>query len=97
MSASLKRPGSLVQHLKKAGRLDEYDAIIQEQLREEIVEEANMPDSGKEFYIPHKAVVRENEESTKLQVVYDALAKAHNSASLLNDCSEVGPPLQNKH
>ena len=61
-SGSLKRLGSLVQHLKKTGRLDEYDAIIQDQLREGIVEEADMPASGKEFYIPHKAVVRENVE-----------------------------------
>ena len=26
------------------------------------------------FYIPHKPVVRENEESTKMRIVYDALA-----------------------
>ena len=95
-SGSLKRLGSLVQRLKKTGRLDEYDAIIQDQLREGIVEEADMPASGKEFYIPHKAVVRENVESTKMRVVYDASAKAHSSAPSLNDCLEVGPPLQNK-
>ena len=65
-SGRLRRLGSLVQHLKKAGRLDEYDVIIQDQLREGIVEEANMPGSGREFYIPHKAVVRENAESTKM-------------------------------
>ena len=95
-SGSLKCLGSLVQRLKKTGRLDEYDAIIQDQLREGIVEEADMPASGKEFYIPHKAVVRENVESTKMRVVYDASAKAHSSAPSLNDCLEVGPPLQNK-
>ena len=95
-SGSLKRLGSLVQRLKKTGRLDEYDAIIQEQLRQGIVEEADMPASGKEFYIPHKAVVRENIESTKMRVVYNASAKAHSSAPSLNDCLEVGPPLQNK-
>ena len=65
-SGRLIRLGSLVQHLKKAGRLDEYDVIIQDQLREGIMEEANMPGSGREFYIPHKAVVRENAESTKM-------------------------------
>ena len=95
-SGSLKRLGSLVQRLKKTGRLDEYDAIFQDQLREGIVEEADMPASGKEFYIPHKAVVRENVESTKMRVVYDASAKAHSSAPSLNDCLEVGPLLQNK-
>ena len=95
-SGSLKRLGSLVQRLKKTGRLDEYDAIIQDQLRQGIVEEADMPASGKEFYIPHKAVVRENVESTKMRVVYDASAKAHSSAPSLNDCLEVGLLLQNK-
>nr|XP_058950553.1 uncharacterized protein LOC131778181 [Pocillopora verrucosa] len=95
-SGSLKRLGSLVQRLKKTGRLDKYDAIIQDQLREGIVEEADMPASGKEFYIPHRAVVRENVESTKMRVVYDASAKAHSSAPSLNDCLEVGPLLQNK-
>ena len=55
-----------------------------------------MPASGKEFYIPHKAVVRENVESTKMRVVYDASAKAHSSTPSLNDYLEVGPPLQNK-
>ena len=95
-SGSLKRLGNLVQRLKKTGGLDEYNAIIHDQLREGIVEEADMPASGKEFYIPHKAVVRENVESTKMRVVYDASAKAHSSAPSLNDCLEVGPPLQNK-
>lgn len=31
-----------------------------------------------------------------MRVVYDASAKSHSSAPLLNDCSEVGLPLQNK-
>ena len=95
-SGSLKRLGNLVQRLKKTGGLDEYNAIIHDQLREGIVEEADMPASGKEFYIPHRAVVRENVESTKMQVVYDASAKAHSSAPSLNDCLEVGLLLQNK-
>ena len=95
-SGSLKRLGSLVQRLKKTGRLDEYDAIIQDQLSEGTVEEADMPASGKEFYIPHRAVVRENVELTKMRVVYDTSAKAHSSAPSLNDCLEVGSLLQDK-
>lgn len=58
-SGSLKRLGSLVQRLKKTGRLDDYDAIMQEQLNEGIIEEAEMPATQREFYISHKAVVRE--------------------------------------
>ena len=72
-SGSLKRLGSLVQRLK-TGRLDDYDAIIQEQLNKGIIEEAEMPATQREFYIPHKAVARENAETTKMRIVYDASA-----------------------
>ena len=70
---SLRRLKTLTQRLTKNGTLDEYDAIIQEQLRDGIVEEAEMAPTGREFYIPHKAVVRENSASTKTRIVYDAL------------------------
>lgn len=95
-SGSLKRLGSLVQRLKKTGKLDDYDAIIQEQLQEGVIEEAEMPASEREFYIPHKAVLRESAETTKMRIVYDASARAYDSAPSLNDCLEVGPPLQNQ-
>ncbi|XP_068674447.1 uncharacterized protein [Montipora foliosa] len=95
-SGSLKRLGSLVQRLKKTGKLDDYDAIIQEQLHEGVIEEAEMPASGREFYIPHNAVVRESAETIKTRIVYDASARAYDSAPSLNDCLEVGPPLQNQ-
>ena len=62
-TGSLKRLGTLVQRLKKSGKLDEYDAIIQDQLQEGIVENAEMSAIGREFYIPHKAVVREKSEN----------------------------------
>ena len=55
-----------------------------------------MPASGQEFYIPHKAVVRESAETTKTGIVYDASARAYDSAPSLNDCLEVGPPLHNQ-
>ena len=51
---------------------------------------------GREFYIPHKPVVRETAESTKLRIVYDTSAKAFDGAPSLNDCLYAGPPLQNK-
>ena len=50
---------------------------------------------GREFYIPHKAVVRENAESTKIRIVYDASARANTSVPSINECLEIGPPLQN--
>ena len=39
--------------------------------------------------------MREGAESTKLRIVYDASAKPNSSSPSLNECLEVGPPLQN--
>ena len=66
-SGSLRRLGSLVKRLKRNGQLEEYDTVIKEQLEEGIVEEAAVSVTGREFYIPHKAVVREEAETTKPQ------------------------------
>ena len=51
---------------------------------------------GKEFYIPHKAVMREAAKSMKLWIVYDASACESEKSPSLNECLEAGPPLQNK-
>ena len=40
--------------------------------------------------MPHKAVIRQSAQTTKIWIVYDASAK-----SKLNDCLETGPSLQN--
>ena len=55
-----------------------------------------MEPKGREFYMPHKPVLRESAESTKLRIVYDASARTYESAHALNVCLEIGPPLQNQ-
>ena len=75
--------------------LEEYDAVIKRQLDEGIVERVTKAAVGPEFYIPHKAVVREAAQSTKLRVVYDASARAYAQAPSLSECLHVEPPLQN--
>jgi len=95
-TGSLKRLDSLVQRLKWNGKLEEYDAIIQQQLKEGIVEEAKEPTQVKEFYIPHKAVIRDSAETTKMRIVYDASARAYDAAPTWNECQESGSPLQNQ-
>ena len=95
-TGSLQRLSNLTKRLKKSELLKTYDELINNQKEEGIVEEANEPPTGKEFYVPHKPVVREAAESTKLRIVYDATAKAHQNAPSLNDCLNAGPPLQNR-
>ena len=55
----------------------------------------NQNENPKEFFLPHRPVIRQNAESTKLRVVHDASAKSESGYSL-NDCLEKGPSLQNK-
>lgn len=93
---SLHRLNSLLRKLRRSDMLDDYDAVIREQLEEGVVERAPAEVTGREFYLPHRAVVRENAETTKLRVVYDASARAHDKAPSLNECLHAGPPLQNK-
>ena len=83
--------------LRSQGTIERYDQVIQDQIEAGIVERVSGPVTGsREFYIPHKPVVRETAETTKLRVVYDASARAHSGAPSLNECLNPGPPLQNQ-
>ena len=93
---SLRRLSSLNKKLERQGLTAEYDEIIQDQKEQGIVEECPTKPGGREFYIPHKPVIREEAASTKLRVVYDASAKANPNAPSLNECLYSGPALQNK-
>ena len=53
------------------------------------------PNEDKGFYLPNHPVIREDAETTKIRVVYDASALATNNSPLLNEYSETGPSLQN--
>ena len=94
---SLRRLASLNRKLKRQNLTPAYEEIIEEQRGAGVVEKADGPYvGGREFYIPHKPVVRATAESTKLRIVYDASARAFDGAPSLNDCLHAGPPLQNK-
>ena len=73
---SLQRLHTLTRKLDQSGQREEYDCIISEQKVQGVVEIAERPAQGVEFYIPHKPVVRENAESTKMRIVYYASARA---------------------
>ena len=79
------------------GELVRYNGIIQTQLSQGIVERTDeVVKDGREFYNSHKAVVRENAESTKIRIVYDAFVRADASVPSLNECLEIRHPLQNQ-
>ena len=72
--------------------LSQYDAIIREQMKSGIVETVTSPGGGpigRVHYLPHHAVVREDKQTTKLRIVYDASARSDGPA--LNDCLYSGP------
>ena len=72
--------------------LERYDSVIQDQLAQGIVERVESEAKEREFYIPHKPVIRETAESTKLRIVYDASVRASENAPSFNECLEIGPP-----
>ena len=93
---SLQRLESLTRRLQRKGQFSAYNQVIQEQFEANVIEKAPREVSGKEFYIPHKAVVRESAATTKMRVVYDASARASPDTPSLNECLNPGPPLQNR-
>ena len=93
---SVRRVNSPLRKLKRIDMPDQYADIIREQPEEGVVEKAPAKVTGKEFYMPHGAVIRENAESTKLRVVYDASARVYDGVPSLNECLHTGPPLQNE-
>ena len=73
----------------------EYEQIIENQLKERIIERApEQPTGDRLFYMPHKPVVRQDATTTKVRMVFDASAKPHPLANSVNDCMFTGPPLQ---
>ena len=84
---------------KVPSHLKEINRIIQDQLKEGIVERVSDElHEEREFYVPHKAVItviRETAESTKMRIVFDTSAKACQGSPSLIDHLETGQPLQN--
>ena len=93
---SLRRLQTFRRKLQRFGIEQEYAEIIEEQKTEGVVETADQEVQGVEFYIPHKLIIKEAAETTKIRTVYDASAKAQADTVSLNDCLYAGPTLQNK-
>lgn len=72
--------------------LTQCDAIIREQIKNGIVDIVEDPENGPigaTHYIPNHAVIREDKQTTKMRIVYDASAKS--TGPSLNDCLYAGP------
>jgi len=68
----------------------EYHAIMQEQLRQGIIEKVQPGQTtGRMHYLPHHAIIRKDKQTTKLRIVYDASAR--DKGLSLNDCLHSGP------
>ncbi|XP_065891704.1 uncharacterized protein [Dysidea avara] len=89
---SLKRLTGLLRRLRQSPDvLRRYDDVIKEQLAAGIVEVVKDEGSQSKLthYLPHHPVIREDKLTTKVRVVYDALAKTRGPS--LNDCLYAGP------
>ena len=94
---SLGRLKSLLNNLKRNDQFNIYNDIIRDQQENRIVEKVDEKSQcqNNEYYVPHKAVVREAAETRKVRIAYDASAKSSSKNLPLNECLETGPPLQN--
>ena len=90
---SQKRLCGLLYRLKqRPSVLSDYDATIRDQLAKGIVEQVHVSDHsipGETHYIPHHAVIRQDKQTTKLHVVYNASAKEDGPS--LNTCLYTEP------
>ena len=88
-----KRLLSLHEKLKKDPNLmEKYDKIFREQKEANVFEEcSNTPLDGNFYYFPHHPVIKENRDTTKIRIVFDASAKTKGPS--LNDCLYKGPQL----
>ena len=90
---SKKRLYGLLNRLRhNTGLLSEYDASIRDQIAKGIVEVVKNPSDGelgRIHYLPHHPVIREDKQSTRIRIVYDASVRSNGPS--LNDTLYVGP------
>ena len=91
---ALGRLKSILQKLHKHPQLlQQYDAIIQEQLQRGIIEKivTESEEGPIKHYIPHHPVITPLKSTTKVRVVYDASAKTKQDHKSLNENLYRGP------
>ena len=74
-NGSPHRLSNVQRKLHQNGLTETYTEVIEKQKAEGIVEVADLESDGVKFYIPHRPVVKDNAETTKVKIVCDASPK----------------------
>nr|XP_021003227.2 uncharacterized protein LOC110283045 [Parasteatoda tepidariorum] len=77
----------------------EYSNTLLEYKNQNIIEkvtEATKPNDRAVYYLPHQPVIREESQTTKLRIVFDASSSKDFKSLSLNDCLWVGENLNSK-
>ena len=72
--------------------LSQYNQRIKDQLQADVIEKLEQPEVGQVHYLPHRPVIRNDKQTSKVRIVCDASSKIGNSQSL-SDCLLPGPSL----
>ena len=74
---------------------EKYQEVFEDYKRNNMIEKVDPSDvgiPGRVHYLRHRAVIREDKETSKIRPVFDASARG--SGPSLNDCLHTGPNLQ---
>ena len=82
---------SVKKNLMRAGKWDEYVAVLRE-YQEFGALELDPDPSKPGYFLPHHGVIRENSATHPLRIVFNASYKSKNGVSL-NQCLDIGPNL----
>ena len=77
------------------GLFEQYHQYFEDQLEQGIIEKVDPREQGNRgwtHYLPHHCVIREDRETTKMRIVFDASCRSNGNPSL-NQCLETGPSL----
>ena len=81
--------------LVSKGILDDYDKIFKDYEQNGTIEQVPVNEVagevGQVHYLPHRPVIREDKETTKIRAVFDASCKVNGPS--LNECLYSGPNL----
>ena len=73
---------------KQGTILRDYDNVIKDQVKSEIIEAIREHNYGQApmHFLPHHGVIRLDRETTTLRVVFDGSAKSNKSNASINEC-----------